>query len=150
MNRNMAVAMVLVLVAIAAVSALLIPNNQDGQNQNNQSDMSQMSEEEMDGMQSSQSEQPASNGSAVATKEAEIENFDFKPATIKVKIGDTVTWTNKDTAKHDVVDDNDNPDGPKGPLLSKGESYSFTFKKAGTYNYHCSPHPYMKGTVIVE
>jgi plastocyanin len=41
-------------------------------------------------------------------------------------------------------------DAPSSELLAKGESYSFTFKKAGTYTYHCTPHPYMKGTVVVE
>jgi plastocyanin len=36
-----------------------------------------------------------------------------------------------------------------GPLLARGESYSFTFNDAGSIPYHCSPHPYMKGSVTV-
>jgi amicyanin len=67
-----------------------------------------------------------------------------------VKVGTKVTWTNQDSVGHDVVADTESPDAPKSDLLRKGESYSFTFNKAGTYTYYCSPHPYMKGTVIVE
>lgn len=84
-----------------------------------------------------------------ASNEVKIQDYSYQPASITVKVGTKVTWTNQDSVRHDVVDDNDNPDGPSGPLLAKGESYSFTFTKAGTYNYHCTPHPYMKGTVIV-
>jgi amicyanin len=81
------------------------------------------------------------------TNEVEIEDFAFQPSTITVKKGTTVKWTNKDTAQHNVVSDQES--GPNGPLLSKGQAYSFTFNKAGTYHYICELHPNMKGTVIV-
>ena len=41
------------------------------------------------------------------------------------------------------------PDVFAGPLLAKGERYSFTFTEADSYPYHCAPHPDMKGTVVV-
>ena len=41
------------------------------------------------------------------------------------------------------------PDVFAGPLLAKGERYSFTFTKVGSYPYHCAPHPYMQGAVVV-
>lgn len=112
-------------------------------------------EDEMAGMEShnsgnGQASSSSDQSAAVSTTQVEIKDYAFGPATIKVKVGDTVTWTNQDSDRHDVVDDDSSADGPKSDLLSKGESYSFTFKKAGTFNYHCSPHPYMKAKVIVE
>ena len=86
----------------------------------------------------------------VAATKVTISNYAFSPATVKVKVGDTVTWTNQDDVGHTVTADNTSSDAPLSDLLSKGQSYSFTFKKAGTYTYYCQPHPYMKGTVIVE
>lgn len=78
-----------------------------------------------------------------------ISDFAFEQEEIVINKGDRVTWTNLDAARHDVVMDNGGP-GPNGPLLAKGESYSYTFTESGTYAYHCSPHPFMKGTVTVR
>lgn len=92
----------------------------------------------------------SSSSEAVATSSVVIKDFAFSPANITVKVGTKVTWTNQDDVQHDVVSDDGSSDGPNGDLLSKGQNYSFTFTKAGTYKYHCSPHPYMKGTVTVS
>ena len=37
-----------------------------------------------------------------------------------------------------------------GAMMKKDQSYSITFNEAGTYDYHCTPHPFMKAKVIVE
>ena len=87
---------------------------------------------------------------AVATMDIKIENYMFLPMVTKVKVGDTVTWTNMDAVHHNVVADQKSADAPNGPLIGKGETYSFKFTKAGTYTFHCEPHPYMHGTVVVE
>lgn len=77
----------------------------------------------------------------------EIRNFAFGPKTLTIKKGTTVTWTNQDSVAHTVTSD----DGSfETDLLAKGESGSVTFDKAGTYSYHCTPHPNMKATIIVE
>jgi amicyanin len=89
----------------------------------------------------------ADTNSAVETNMVTIENFKFSPSTITVKKGTTVTWTNNDSVKHNIV--GDNLDVLKGPLLEKGKTYTYTFTAAGTFMYHCDPHPYMKGTVVV-
>lgn len=78
-----------------------------------------------------------------------IENFAFAPKEITIKQGTTITWTNKDQARHDVTPDEAKPGAPRSELLGQGESYSFTFTTAGEFNYYCSPHPYMKGKVTV-
>ncbi len=90
------------------------------------------------------------NTAAVAATAVDIKDYMFAPMAIKVKVGDAVTWTNQDGVKHNVVADKPSADAPNGPLIAKGETYSFTFKKAGTYTYHCMPHTYMHGSVIVS
>lgn len=84
-----------------------------------------------------------------AASEIEIENFAFTPNNITVKKGTTVTWTNKDSTRHDVTPDEKTAEFKASELLDKDESYSVTFNTSGTYTYFCSLHPYMKGTVTV-
>lgn len=81
-----------------------------------------------------------------ASKSVAIANFTFSPATITVKKGTTVTWTNQDTAPHTVTGTNG---GPSSGNLSQGQTYSFTFNTVGTFNYFCAIHPMMKAVVIV-
>jgi plastocyanin len=95
---------------------------------------------------------PTDNGNgtpakAVNQNTVSISNYEFTPASITVKAGTKVTWTNQDSVEHTVT--GDGSDGPQSGSLAKGDSYSFTFDKAGTYAYHCQMHPYMKGTVTV-
>jgi plastocyanin len=94
------------------------------------------------------SKQPAGSSEPSATNAVTIQSFAFSPASITVKKGATVTWTNQDSAAHTVIE-TDSQTGPNSPDLSKGKSYSFTFDSAGTYHYHCSIHPSMTGTVTV-
>lgn len=86
---------------------------------------------------------------SVAASDVKIENYAFAPSNITVKKGAKVTWTNQDSVGHDISPDAETADFKQSELLEKGESYSVTFNTAGTYTYHCSPHPYMKGTVTV-
>ncbi|MDG6996308.1 MAG: cupredoxin domain-containing protein [Nitrososphaerota archaeon] len=95
---------------------------------------------------------PAASGVGVSIQPGSAVNTTstyYSPQTIKVVIGvnNTVTWTNNDNAPHTVTaDDNSFNSGN----LNQGQSWTYTFTKLGTYNYHCSYHPWMKGTVIVE
>lgn len=86
---------------------------------------------------------PAASGNAVT-----IENFAFSPATLNVKVGDTVTWTNRDSAPHKIASDSGSE--LSSDTLSQGGTYSHTFTQAGTYDYHCAIHTSMKGKVIVS
>ncbi|HTE21520.1 MAG TPA: cupredoxin family copper-binding protein [Candidatus Limnocylindria bacterium] len=81
--------------------------------------------------------------------EVEIKDFAFRSASITVKKGTTVTWTNKDSVQHSVVPDTESNAFDGSELLAKDASYSFTFSVPGTYAYHCGPHPNMTGTVTV-
>jgi plastocyanin len=96
----------------------------------------------------------ASTGTGAATcsagiatgQQVGIANFAFTPATISVSAGTPVSWTNADAATHTITFDN----GPDCGRLNTAASTSVTFAAAGTYNYHCSIHPSMRGTVTVS
>ena len=85
---------------------------------------------------------------AHATVHVTIENFAFSPAKLTVAPGTTVVWLQKDTVGHTVTSDTNA--WTTSPLLDQGKTFSYTFTKAGSYSYHCGPHPYMQGTVTVS
>jgi plastocyanin len=76
-----------------------------------------------------------------------IDNFTFAPAEITVSVGSTVTWENRDDIPHTVVEKNKLF---RSKALDTGDSYSFTFASAGTYDYFCGLHPHMVGKIIVK
>ena len=79
-----------------------------------------------------------------------IRGFGFHPAVTRVKPGTTVTWINCEPAGTDEHTSTSNAALWDSPFLAPGETYSFTFGQAGTFAYHCLPHPFMTGSVIVE
>jgi len=85
------------------------------------------------------------------TIEVDIKSFAFDPKTIAITKGDTVVWTNMDTAPHTVTSDVGSANNELDSVtLGKGDTYSHTFDELGTYAYHCSIHTSMKGKVIVD
>ena len=75
-----------------------------------------------------------------------IDNFSFKRDTITVPLGTTVVWENDDDIPHNVVA----TDGEfRSSALDTEDKFSFTFNKAGTFDYFCSLHSFMKGQVVV-
>ncbi len=151
MNKTVA-GIILAVVSVGLIGGIVAMSSHDS-NESNTTQQSSQAEDSMnmandpDMQMSSNSDQ--SQATASETSTVEIKDFNFMPEKIKVKVGTKVTWTNKDSAKHDIAPDTESPDFVASELLAKGESYSFTFTKAGTYNYHCSPHPYMKASVEV-
>ncbi|HTY53536.1 MAG TPA: plastocyanin/azurin family copper-binding protein [Methanomicrobiales archaeon] len=83
-----------------------------------------------------------------------IQNYGFNPQTVTVPAGTTVTWTNLDSIQHQVANSKTAAFGPglmfQSAILGKGDSYSYTFTTAGTYEYYCPIHPFMIGTVFVK
>ena len=84
----------------------------------------------------------------VQTVEVKIDNFSFAPATLAVKAGTQITWTNADDIPHTVV--SDDQVSFKSKVLDTDEKFTFTASKPGTYSYFCSIHPKMTGKVVVE
>jgi plastocyanin len=90
---------------------------------------------------------PAAAAQPPNTIRIDVKDFMFAPTSMTVKAGATVTWTNMDQEPHTVM----SPDGLfRSGALDTGDSFSFTFDKPGTYQYVCTIHPRMVGTVVVE
>jgi plastocyanin len=102
------------------------------------------------------SEAPASEAPAAAACEksaaggevdVSIEGFAFNPADITATVGQTITFTNGDSAPHTATLD----DGScTTPNIANGAAEGLTFNAAGTYPFHCAVHPDMKGTITVS
>ena len=101
----------------------------------------------------------ASAGGAGGTAAVVIKNFAYTPQIITVKAGTTVTWTNQDSVQHTVTSADSIKVGANvtstfdSGLFNQGQTFSFTFTKAGTYFYVCTIHaqqPAMHGEVIVQ
>jgi plastocyanin len=76
-----------------------------------------------------------------------IDQFAFSPPSLTVMVGMSVTWLNKDDIPHTVVSKTRQF---KSKALDTDDSFSFTFNEAGTYEYFCSLHPHMTGTIVVD
>ena len=76
-----------------------------------------------------------------------IYNYKFSPEVLTVPVGTKVTWTNKDDVPHSVVSSDKR--FPQSGGLDTGDHYSYTFTDAGSYEYFCSLHPFMKGKIVV-
>ena len=89
----------------------------------------------------------ATNSPAVVGGDSvSIDNFAFAPTTLTVRAGSTVTWTNHDEEPHTVAA----TDGSfHSPGMGTGATFSHTFPTAGKFDYVCSIHPSMHGTVVV-
>jgi len=92
----------------------------------------------------------ATTPSPAAGNTVRIQNFAFDPTSLTVMTGTTVTWVNEDSVPHTVVSGEGDPAVFSSAPIPAGGSYTFTFTAPGTYQYICSIHPSMKGTVIVQ
>ena len=143
-NKSLLTTVVAVVVVLIAAGVLLAMRKSDNTTPTTTSDSS-MSAMDMPKDSPSTSTSDTSSNSNTVT----IKDFAYSPATLTVKVGTKVTWTNEDSVAHTVTADQPSSDAPASGNFGKGESYSFTFNKAGTYSYYCMPHPYMKATVVV-
>jgi plastocyanin len=78
----------------------------------------------------------------------EIKDFAFNPPTITVKSGQKITWINHDEEPHTVV--SVGKKFQKSSALDTDQEFSITAGAPGTYEYFCSVHPKMTGTIVVE
>ncbi len=93
--------------------------------------------------------QPSTSGSAVAipTGARNLGPGSYVPNPITVAVGTAVTWTNNDSIGHTSTS---NTGVFNSGTIAPGQSFSFTFQAAGTYPYHCTFHPGMVGSVVVQ
>lgn len=78
----------------------------------------------------------------------EIKDFAFNPQTLTVKSGETITWINRDEEPHTVV--SVGKKFQKSSALDTDQKFAITAGAPGTYEYFCSVHPKMTGTIVVE
>ena len=71
----------------------------------------------------------------------------FTNQTIEITVGTTIEWTNDDPVPHTVTADDGSFDSGS---MDAGQVWRYTFTQAGTYPFHCTPHPFMKGTIVVK
>ena len=91
----------------------------------------------------------SSNSSVTQVKISETnDKYGFAPATLTVPKGTRVEWSNASDAPHTVTSDSGTTLA-SSIISPSGGSFDFTFTQPGTYTYHCTVHPYMKGTIVV-
>jgi plastocyanin len=92
---------------------------------------------------------PAAGGSAPAAggSTVEIKDFTFAPAKLTVSAGTSVSWKFDDSTQHTVTADDNSF---MSAAMGDGQTYMHTFDTKGTLTYHCSIHPFMKGSVEVQ
>lgn len=99
-----------------------------------------------DGSTDSGGNAPAPSGDAVRSAKVEIEDYAYNPDPVTIEEGGKVTWINKDSVAHTATADDGSFDTG---AIEEGKLKSETFKQPGTYNYICSIHPTMHGTIEV-
>jgi plastocyanin len=87
--------------------------------------------------------------SADSTKQnrIEIKDFAFNPQTITVKVGEKITWINRDEEPHTIV--SVEKQFKRSTALDTDQEFTITAGAPGTYTYFCSVHPKMTGTIVV-
>jgi plastocyanin len=85
--------------------------------------------------------------------EVEIKKFSYHPAVVKIAVGDSVRWINRERRQHHSVQLQ--RDGSGDPMIDSqylfpGDQWEHTFDKQGHYSYLCGPHPKMQGRIEVE
>lgn len=150
MNKNIVGAGV-AIVALLAIGGVVIANKPDKTNTASSTTQSSSNSNmnQMDMQQGSKSATDGTEEDLTGQTEVtmDIQNFAFAKKSIKISKGTKVVWTNQDDVKHNVFSKDSG--GPQGKLLAQGETFEYTFDTAGTFNYICEPHPYMKGVVSV-
>jgi plastocyanin len=91
---------------------------------------------------------PCADSTGTTTVDATVVNFQWSQP-INAKVGDVITWTNNDTASHKVGLD-DGSCAMSAAIAGGGGKQSLVFTKAGTYAFHCTIHPSMKGTITIS
>jgi len=77
-----------------------------------------------------------------------MRNIAFNPQTIRAKVGETITWVNRDDAPHNVTYVS-GPHFTSSATFTNGGSFSLKLTTPGTIRYMCTIHPGMNGTIVV-
>lgn len=148
MNRNLVIIAVIIVVVVGGF--ILFQSQQGGQSTptgtTTQQSTTQQEEARGDAMMVGKK---ATEGGMMQGAAVEAKNFAFTPSTIRVKAGEKVTYTNLDSVGHSVTS-NDGTSFDTGVIGKDKSTTLIAPTKPGSYPFHCTPHPNMKGTLIVE
>jgi len=89
----------------------------------------------------------ASSSVSIPTGAATLDAAAFMPDALTVPAGTTVTWTNTHSVPHTSTSD---AKGWDSGIVAPGQKYSVSLQTPGTFSYHCTVHPGMIGTVVVQ
>jgi len=142
MNNKSVWAVIIIVVIVLVGGGLLLANkNSDNTTPSTTTTSNNGNTEDMNNNDNS-----SASTTPTATDKVDIKDMAFSPADITVAVGTTVTWTNNDDDAHTVAAKDDSFHSGS---LAKGQSFRYTFTKAGTYDYLCSIHPFMVASVTV-
>ncbi len=89
----------------------------------------------------------AAPAGAATTKTVKIFGSAFSPKSVTITAGDTIKWVNRDNDRHQIYADHGEF---VSAILKPSQSFSFTFRAAGTYTYKDELHPKIRGTIVVK
>jgi plastocyanin len=92
--------------------------------------------------------QTSVSNAATGAKAVTIEDYLYKPESLTVPKGTSVTFTNRDSTAHTATS-KESGVFESGPIET-GKSAKVTLNQSGTFAYYCLFHPFMKGTIVVE
>jgi plastocyanin len=138
MNRWLALLLACVALSLVAAGCGGDDEEESGDAQNTEQPAEETAEEKAD----------KTEKKSAGDTEVSLKDIKFTPDSVSVKAGDAVVWTNNDTVGHDVTGDNFKSGDPGD--MQNGDTYANTFDKAGTFNYVCTVHPGMEGSVTVK
>ena len=149
------------LLALAATLATIAVELVSAQNSTDQQQASSIGNSGSDNSTRSSSTSTGSGTKVSIVEEAsEMGDQAYDPNPVKVKVGDTVTWTNDDSQAHTITSGTDSSDPNIGKefdsspglstLLSTNQKFSHKFDTAGEFPYFCQLHPTMIGKVVVS
>ena len=133
---------------LACVALSLVVAGCGGDDEESGGDEAQTTEQPAEDSGGAEKEKEKEKAKADGGTEVSMEGIKFVPDSVSVSVGDAVTWTNDDTVGHDVTGD-DFKSGDAG-AMQNGDTFVQTFDKAGTFNYVCTVHPGMEGSVTVK
>lgn len=139
-----------VVVVIIAIAAWFIFGNKNSNNNSSLYGNNNSSTSNQTPANSSNSTTNSNQSSSTPEQQGKIsiQNMMFTPSQINIAKGGEVTWTNNDSIAHTVTSDTG------GELnsgdIQPGSTYSHTFNTTGSFQYHCSIHPSMRGTIVVK
>ena len=97
---------------------------------------------------------PPAHGLATAdsgsTVHVIMKSLDFNPVAVDARVGQRVTWTNKDSSPHNVTYVSGPAFTSSRPVLRPGAKFSIRVKTPGTIHYYCTIHPWMQATIVVS